>query len=241
MIVYQEQVMQIASEVGGFSLGQSDMLRRAMGKKKKDVMDQMKDEFLAGAKTKKIDLNVAEKIFDLCYKFAEYGFNKSHSAAYAMISYQTAFLKTHYAKEYALGLLLSVLGNTERTAIYTSETKRLGIDIVPPTINTSIYTHQLDNNRIIFGLGSIKGIGEMPVDNIVKERELNGPYTSIFNLFDRLKTKDVNKRVFEHLIKAGALDELDKNRSKLLGCYEDILDKIRISLHLKGKWGYFKH
>ena len=192
-------------------------------------MDQMKDEFLAGAKTKKIDLNVAEKIFDLCYKFAEYGFNKSHSAAYAMISYQTAFLKTHYAKEYALGLLLSVLGNTERTAIYTSETKRLGIDIVPPTINTSIYTHQLDNNRIIFGLGSIKGIGEMPVDNIVKERELNGPYTSIFNLFDRLKTKDVNKRVFEHLIKAGALDELDKNRSKLLGCYEDILDKMHVS------------
>ena len=158
MIVYQEQVMQIATAVGGFSLGQSDMLRRAMGKKKKDVMDQMKDEFLAGAKLKKIDVGVAEKIFDLCYKFAEYGFNKSHSAAYALISYQTAYLKTHHSDEYLLGLLLSVLGNTDRTAIYVAEAKRIGMVIVPPDVNTSYYLHQLNDGELTFGLGSIKGL-----------------------------------------------------------------------------------
>ena len=129
MIVYQEQVMQIASEIGGFSLGESDMLRRAMGKKKKDVMDQMKWQFLDGAKTKGFDVGIAEKIFELCYKFAEYGFNKSHSAAYALISYQTAYLKAHYPKEYMIALLNSVLGNTDRTAVYVSEARRLKMEL----------------------------------------------------------------------------------------------------------------
>jgi len=242
MIVYQEQVMQIASEVGGFSLGQSDMLRRAMGKKKKDVMDEMKDAFLAGAKNKKINLGIAEKIFDLCYKFAEYGFNKSHSAAYAVISYQTAYLKTHYSHEYVLGLLQSVLGNTDRTSVYVSEAKRLGIRIVPPSVNESIYEYQLNDAGIVFGLGSIKGIGEAPVERLVAERELNGPFVSVFDLFNRLNGKDVNKRVFDHLIKAGALDTLDPNRSKLLGCYEDILDKMQVSSRhsLQGQVGLFQ-
>ena len=242
MIVYQEQVMQIATAVGGFSLGQSDMLRRAMGKKKKDVMDQMKDEFLAGAKKKKIDVSIAEKIFDLCYKFAEYGFNKSHSAAYAMVSYQTAYLKTHYPNEYLLGLLLSVLGNTERTAIYVSEAKRLGIGIIPPNVNESLYLHVLNDGNIIFGLGSIKGIGEAPVETIVNERQENGPYESVFDFFNRLKGRDVNKRVVEHLIRSGALDCLEKNRSKLLGCFEDILDKMQVSARhsSEGMMGLFQ-
>ena len=242
MIVYQEQVMQIATAVGGFSLGQSDMLRRAMGKKKKDVMDQMKDEFLSGAKQKKIDVGIAEKIFDLCYKFAEYGFNKSHSAAYAMVSYQTAYLKTHYPNEYLLGLLMSVLGNTDRTAIYVSEAKRLGIGIVPPNVNASVYLHVLKDGAIIFGLGSIKGIGEAPVDTIVQERNANGPFVSVFDFFNRLKGRDVNKRVVEHLIRSGALDCLDENRSKLLGCFEDILDKMQSSARhsSEGMMGLFQ-
>ena len=242
MIVYQEQVMQIATAVGGFSLGQSDMLRRAMGKKKKDVMDQMKDEFLAGAKVKKIDVGIAEKIFDLCYKFAEYGFNKSHSAAYALVSYQTAYLKTHYPSEYVLGLLLSVLGNTERTAVYVSEAKRLGIEVVPPNVNVSKYRHELVDGALVFGLGSIKGIGEAPVETIVNERIQNGPYKSAYDFFDRVKGRDVNKRVVEHLIRAGALDCVDENRSKLLGVYEDILDKMATSMRhqQEGQVGLFQ-
>ncbi|MEK9726960.1 MAG: DNA polymerase III subunit alpha, partial [Candidatus Margulisiibacteriota bacterium] len=242
MIVYQEQVMQIATAVGGFSLGQSDMLRRAMGKKKKDVMDQMKDEFLAGAKKKSINVGVAEKIFDLCYKFAEYGFNKSHSAAYALISYQTAYLKTHFRDEYVLGLLLSVLGNTDRTAVYVAEAKRLGMRIVPPDVNVSNYVHVLLDGSLVFGLGSIKGIGESPVATIVKERQSGGPFKSAFDFFNRIKGQDVNKRVVEHLIRAGALDSVEKNRSKLLGCYEDILEKMHTSMRHQqaGQVGLFQ-
>ena len=213
-----------------------------MGKKKKDVMDQMKDEFLQGAKAKKLNVSVAEKIFDLCYKFAEYGFNKSHSAAYAMISYQTAYLKTHYPNEYLLGLLLSVLGNTERTAVYVSEAKRLGIEIVAPNVNHSIYNHNLEDGAIVFGMGSIKGIGEAPVAAIVNEREANGLYQSVFDFFNRLKSSDVNKRVVEHLIKVGALDSLDDNRSKLLAVYEDILEKMQVSARhsTQGQVGLFQ-
>jgi DNA polymerase-3 subunit alpha len=242
MIVYQEQVMQIATAVGGFSLGQSDMLRRAMGKKKKDVMDQMKDEFLAGAKAKSLNVGIAEKIFDLCYKFAEYGFNKSHSAAYALVSYQTAYLKTHYPNEYLLGLLLSVLGNTDRTAVYVSEAKRLGINVIPPDVNHSTYLHQLDGDDLIFGMGSVKGVGEAPVETIVSERQENGRYTSVFDFFNRIKGRDVNKRVVEHLIRAGALDSIEKNRSKLLGVYEDILDKMQVSMRHQqaGQVGLFQ-
>ena len=182
------------------------------------------------------------KFFDLCYKFAEYGFNKSHSVAYAMVSYQTAYLKTHYPNEYLLGLLLSVLGNTERTAIYVSEAKRLGIGIIPPNVNESLYLHVLNDGNIIFGLGSIKGIGEAPVETIVNERQENGPYESVFDFFNRLKGRDVNKRVVEHLIRSGALDCLEKNRSKLLGCFEDILDKMQVSARhsSEGMMGLFQ-
>jgi DNA polymerase-3 subunit alpha len=242
MIVYQEQVMQIATAVGGFSLGQSDMLRRAMGKKKKDVMDQMKHDFLNGAKTKKIDVTIAEKIFELCYKFAEYGFNKSHSAAYALVSYQTAYLKAHYPRPYLLGLLLSVLGNTDRTAVYVSEAKRMGIRVLPPNVNTSVYLHEFVGDDLVFGLGSIKGIGEAPVETLVTERRKHGPFSSVFDFFDRLKGKDVNKRVVEHLIRAGALDSIDANRSKLLACYEQILDKMTVSMRHQnaGQVGLFQ-
>jgi DNA polymerase III subunit alpha len=237
MIVYQEQVMQIATEVGGFTLGESDMLRRAMGKKKKDVMDQMKDKFIAGAKKKKIKVEIADKIFELCYKFAEYGFNKSHSAAYAMVSYQTAYLKAHFPAEYIVALMRSMLGNTERTAIYLAEAKRLGLSIFSPNVNHSEYEHRLDLDEgiIYFGLGSIKAIGEQPVETLVTERKQNGPFLSVFDFFNRLKGKDVNKRVVEHLIKTGALDCLEKNRSRLVGCYEEIMEKMNISARHSNK------
>lgn len=228
MIVYQEQVMQIASVIGGFSLGESDMLRRAMGKKKKSVMDQMRQQFLTGATQKKIDVVKAEKIFDLCYKFAEYGFNKSHSAAYAFITYQTAYLKAHYPNEYMVALLNSVLGNTDRLSVYFFELKRLNIPFVIPCVNQSLHCFHLRDNTVYFGLGSVKGVGEQPVQDIITER-LNGPFTSMYDFFHRLKGSDVNKRVVEHLIKAGAFAAIESNKNKLLGCYEPVMEKMHIS------------
>ncbi len=241
MIVYQEQVMQIATTVGGFTLGESDMLRRAMGKKKKDEMAKMRDAFLSGAKQQGIAPEVAEKVFNLCDKFAEYGFNKSHSAAYALISYQTAYLKAHFPREYMLGLLLSVVGNTDRTAVYVAEAKRLGLVVAPPNVNRSHYSPILEGDTIVFGLGGIKAIGEAPVQALVQEREANGPFTTLFDFFNRLNGRDINKRVFEHLIRVGALDDIDPNRSRLLGCYEQILEHMAHSRRhrMAGQVGLF--
>lgn len=229
MIVYQEQVMQIASSVGGFSLGQADMLRKAMGKKQKDVMDEMRVDFLDGAKEKSINVKIAEKIFDLCYKFAEYGFNKSHSAAYALISFQTAYLKAHYPNEYMAALLSSVLGVTEKISMYIAECTRMKIEVLPPDVNGSKTDFTIVPEGIRFGLAAIKNVGDGAIESIVTNREEDGPYKSLSDLCLRVDLRQVNKRVVESLIKSGAMDSLD-DRSKLLGCYEDIIEQAQIAL-----------
>jgi len=222
MIVYQEQVMQIASTVGGFSLGQADMLRRAMGKKKKDVMDQMRDEFLKGASEKKFPAKIATKIFDLMYKFAEYGFNKSHSAAYALISFQTAYLKSNYPLEYMASLLSSVLGNTEKATLYITECKAMGIDVLPPCINESDYGFVVRGKAIRFGLGAIKNVGEGAIESIIESRDGNA-YENLNDFCSKVNLKHVNKRVIESLIKCGGFDRL--------GDRGDYLDHFEASLN----------
>ncbi len=224
MIVYQEQVMQIASAVGGFSLGQADMLRRAMGKKNKAEMDQLRDTFLDGAKALSIDIGKAGYIFDLCYKFAEYGFNKSHSAAYALISYQTAFLKVHYPAEYVASLISSVLGSADKVSLYATEAKRLGHPVLPPDINESGKNFTVTPTGLRFGLMAIKNVGETAIDTIITARDkVNGKFNSFRHFCDQLDYRIVNKRVVESLIKVGCFDLMD-DRNRLLEIHEWVLD-----------------
>lgn len=230
MIVYQEQVMQIASVIGGFSLGQADMLRRAMGKKKKSEMDKMKVSFLAGAKKNKIPEQKAVKIFDLCYKFAEYGFNKSHSAAYALISYQTAYLKAHFPVAYMTALLSSVLGSGEKAALYVNNCKKMNISILKPCINKSkndfiIETNSEQKNSIRLGLAAIKNVGEGAIESIVSKRPDQG-YKDLFDFCLKVDLRQVNKRVIESLIFSGAMDVFDQ-RNILLSIYESTIEQAQ--------------
>lgn len=229
LIVYQEQVMQIASTIGGFSLGQSDMLRRAMGKKKKEEMDRLRDEFLQGAAENEVPKATAGKIFDLCYKFAEYGFNKSHSAAYALISYHTAYLKANYPREYLTALLSSVLGTSDKTSLYIQECRRMNINVLPPDVNHSQADFSIEGDDIRFGLKAIKNVGEGAIESIVQNREENGPYTSIEDFCVRVDMKQVNKRVIESLVKCGAMDSLGP-REVLMGSYEGSVESAQIML-----------
>ncbi len=223
MILYQEQVMQIASTIGGFSLAQADMLRRAMGKKKKSEMDRLKDEFLKGAEEKEFPVATANKVFELCYKFAEYGFNKSHSAAYAQISYHTAFLKANYTLEYMTALLSTVMGAADRMMMYISDCRDMGIECLQPDVNSSLRLFSIEEKAIRFGLGGIKNVGEGAIESIVEIRK-SGPYESMMDLLLRVDLKQVNKRVVESLIKAGAFDSLEPNRGLLLETYERSLE-----------------
>ncbi len=226
LIVYQEQVMQIASIVGGFTLGQADVLRRAMGKKKKEEMDRMKEDFIQGAKNKNISEKKAEKIFDLCYKFAEYGFNKSHSAAYALISYQTAYLKTNYPKEYMASLLSSILASSDKISLYIDELKEMGIKIFSPNINESEFDFTICDEGIKFGLGAIKNVGEGAIENIINQRKKQ-PFTDLLDFLIRIDLRLTNKRVIESLIKSGALDIFGK-RDYLLKIHEKALEYAQI-------------
>ena len=234
MIVYQEQVMQIASTIAGFSLGQADMLRRAMGKKKKDVMDKLRVEFIDGAKQRNIAVNKANDVFDLCYKFAEYGFNKSHSAAYAMISFQTAFLKANYTVDYMASLLSSVVNNSDKTALYMQECKDLGVSVLPPDVNESkrffsvvtVSTATGDSYAgIRFGLGAIKNVGDGAIDSIIEQ----APFKDLSDFCLKVDLKQCNKRVLESLIKAGAMDSFGE-RSYLLAIFEIVMEKAQITI-----------
>jgi len=234
LIVYQEQVMQIASVIGGFTLGQADMLRRAMGKKKKEEMDKLRDEFIEGAKKKEINADKARYIFELCYKFAEYGFNKSHSAAYALISFQTAYLKANYPVEYMAALLSSILGVADRVSIYIQECKRLGIPVLPPDVNASDISFSIQNipqengqsvRAIRFGLGAIKNVGDAAIRLILEQRNIK-PFTSFADFCVRVDLKTVNKRVIESLIKCGGFDSL-ADRAQLLACFESIIEQAQ--------------
>ena len=218
IILYQEQVMQIAQVLAGYTLGEADMLRRAMGKKKPEEMAKQRSVFAEGAKKKGIDPELAAKIFDLVEKFAGYGFNKSHSAAYALISYQTGWLKEHYPAEFMASVLSSDMDKTDKVVGFMNEARRMGLTIKQPSINES-ESHFVANEKgeIIYGLGAIKGVGGQALIKISEERKANGEYTGVF---DFIKRVNPNKRVLSALIRSGAFDQFEFNRATLMANYE---------------------
>lgn len=217
VILYQEQVMKIASVLANFTLGDADLLRRAMGKKIASEMGEQREKFLAGAKENKIPDRKAAKIFDLMAKFAEYGFNKSHSAAYALISYQTAYLKTHYPVEYMACVLTVEASNTDKLIFYLAECQSLGIQVLPPNVNESALHFQvIDEKTICFGLVGVKGVGEGAIEQMMSMREGAGPFTSIFDFCERVDARKANRRVLEALVKCGAFDFTFAFRSQML-------------------------
>jgi len=218
IFVYQEQVMQMSQRLAGYSLGGADLLRRAMGKKKADEMAKQRQVFTEGAGGRGIDAGIATQVFDLMEKFANYGFNKSHAAAYALVSYHTAWLKTHHPAEFMAAVLSCEMNHTETVVTMVDECKRMGLDVQPPDINRSQYRFTVPSaGRIAYGLGAIKGVGEGAVDGIIAERDANGPYTDLFDFCRRIDLKKVNKRVLEALVFAGALDGFGLNRPSLIG------------------------
>ncbi|HXH32431.1 MAG TPA: DNA polymerase III subunit alpha [Bacteriovoracaceae bacterium] len=224
IIVYQEQVMNIARVVAGYSLGQADMLRRAMGKKKAEEMAMHKQIFIKGAGERGFDLVKSEQLFDLMEKFAEYGFNKSHAVAYSVISFQTAFLKKYYPAQFFAALLGTEINNKEKITSYIQEAKDFDIAILPPDVNESLWLFNVIGDTIRFGLGAIKGVGEAAVEEIVRERESNGFFKGYVDFCERINLKSVNKRVMEALIKVGAFDSCEKfNRKTLLENMEFII------------------
>mgnify|MGYP000739354526 FL=1 len=216
VIVYQEQVMQIAQVLAGYSLGGADMLRRAMGKKKPEEMAKQRELFLEGAKNRDIDEKTAGPIFDLMEKFAEYGFNKSHSAAYALVAYQTAWLKAHYPAAFMAAVLSADMDNTDKVVGLIDDCRDLGINVLPPDVNNSqIQFTVADEKSIRYGLGAIKGVGEAALAGIVSERAQGKPFTSLYDFCQRVDMKKVNRRVMNSLVKAGALDALGGHRASL--------------------------
>ena len=225
-IVYQEQVMQIVRELGGFSFGHADLLRRAMSKKKADAMEAERGKFIEGCAENDISENTANALFDEMAGFASYAFNKSHAAAYAVISYRTAYLKAHYTKYYMSALLSSVLGNFEKTAEYISESAKYGIKVLPPNINESKVSFAVVGDNIRFGLLALKNVGQQFIENIIYERN-RGEFTSFEDFIDRMKnTPQMNKRQVESLIKSGAFDGLGAKRSQLYATYEKQMDAL---------------
>jgi DNA polymerase III subunit alpha len=224
VIVYQEQVMQIAQVLAGYSLGGADLLRRAMGKKKAEEMAKERAKFEAGAAERGVDPNVATGIFDLMEKFAEYGFNKSHSAAYALVAYQTAWLKVHYPAEFMAAVLSSDMDNTDKVVGFLDEVRALKIVIQPPDVNASTFMFEaVEPNTIRYGLGAVKGVGEGAVENVVRERERGGRYADLLDFCRRNETSKLNRRVIEALIHAGALDGLGPNRASLMLSLPEVL------------------
>lgn len=227
VIVYQEQVMQIASALAGYSLGEADLLRRAMGKKKAEEMDAQRERFLQGAKEKKIDAQKAEKIFDLMAKFAEYGFNKSHSAAYALVSYQTAYLKTHFPTEFMTAILSNEMHDTDKVLYYIQDCRHHGIKVHAPHINQSFWEFTVAGEKeIAYGLGAIKNVGEGAVLSLVESREKRKPqgFTSYYDFIEGVDFKKVNRRVLEGMIKSGALDHFNEKRKAMLDGLEQASD-----------------
>ncbi|MEM5794798.1 MAG: DNA polymerase III subunit alpha, partial [Bacillota bacterium] len=222
VILYQEQVMQIASIMAGFSLGQADLLRRAMGKKKPEVLAAQRENFLAGAVERGIERALAGELFDLMAHFADYGFNKSHSAAYAVVAYQTAYLKANYPQEYMAALLTSVMATNEKIAYYIEQCRHMGIKVLPPDINASGTSFTVVGGDIRFGLAAVKNVCKAAIDSIVQARQDGGAFASVFDFCRRTDPRTMNKRVLESLIKCGAFDTLHGKRLPLL----QVLDQL---------------
>ena len=227
VIVYQEQVMKIANILANYSLGDADILRRAMGKKKADVMDEEKVKFMAGAEKNNVDVKKAEYVFDLMAKFAGYGFNKSHSAAYALISYQTAYLKAHYPSQFMAALLSCDMNNTDKVVLYINECREHSIDVRPPDINESLIDFSVHDDRIRFGLAAVKNVGRAALHSIIEEREKGGKYTSLEDFCNRVDSRKVNSRVIESLIKSGSFDSVGCRRSQLMAIIDQAMDKAK--------------
>src|SRR5438094_2019367 len=243
VMIYQEQVMAAASKLAGYSLAQADLLRRAMGKKDKEKMAKERQNFIAGcAHTNKIPEKKANAIFDLLEKFAGYGFNKSHSAAYGLISYQTAYLKAHYPVEFMAGLLSNEINNTDKISVFVGECKRMGISILPPDVNKSGLKFIPESSACVslankgeasedaratmsirYGLAAIKHVGEAAMETAIREREQRGDFTSLEDFCARLDSRVANRKMLESLIKAGVFDFLGRDRAEVYGCIDDAM------------------
>ncbi|WP_375751080.1 DNA polymerase III subunit alpha [Vibrio sp. HN007] len=222
IILYQEQVMQIAQILAGYTLGGADMLRRAMGKKKPEEMAKQRAVFEEGSIKNGVDGELAMKIFDLVEKFAGYGFNKSHSAAYALVSYQTLWLKTHYPAEFMAAVMTADMDNTEKVVGLVDECIRMGLKVLPPDINSGLYRFNVDETgAVVYGIGAIKGVGEGPIEIIIEARNKDGYFKDLFDFCARIDLKKVNKRVIEKLIQAGALDRLGPHRAAMMASLDD--------------------
>jgi len=227
VILYQEQVMQIAKVLAGYSLGEADILRRAMGKKKPEEMEQQRGKFMTGAMKNGIAEAMADKIFNQMATFAEYGFNKSHSAAYALLAYQTAYLKAHYPAQYMSALLSCDMDNTDKVVASIDECRKLGLEVLPPDINASEQDFTVKKKGIRFGLEAVKNVGHAALDNIIEERKTNGAFDTFFDFCQRIDGSRVNRKVIESLIKVGAFDSLGARRAQLMQGLDQALERAR--------------
>ena len=241
-IVYQEQVMEICRRLAGFSLGKADLVRRAMSKKKADVMEKERENFVVGCKKNGIDERTADKIFDDMSSFASYAFNKSHAAAYAYLSYQTAYLKCHYPKEYMASLITCVIENTDKVIGYINECEKMGIKVFPPNINYSEAGFSVDGDGLRFGLSAIKNLGNSVISQIIDERKKNGEYLSFYNFCKRCHSMGLNKRSMESLIKSGSMDEFNLNRRTLYLNYDTVLESFgsQKKKNIEGQLDFFE-
>ncbi|WP_439841532.1 DNA polymerase III subunit alpha [Aeromonas taiwanensis] len=224
IILYQEQVMQIAQTLAGYTLGGADMLRRAMGKKKPEEMAKQRAGFEEGAIKNGVDGELAMKIFDLVEKFAGYGFNKSHSAAYALVSYQTLWLKTHFPAEFMAAVMTADMDNTDKIVTLVDECQRMGLTVIPPDVNTGRYRFSVnEDGHIVYGIGAVKGVGEGPIEAILEARDRDGAFRDLFDFCNRVDIKKLNKRVMEKLILSGAMDRLGPHRAALMATLEEAM------------------
>jgi DNA polymerase III subunit alpha len=227
IIIYQEQVMQIAQTLAGFTAGEADILRRAMGKKKRAELEKQKEKFVSGATKNGIKKDVANYVFTKIEPFADYGFNKSHAVAYALIAFQTAYLKTYYKEEFIAASMTTTLTNTSKLREYVEELKRLKVEVIRPSINDCYAEFKAGTNKIFYGLGAIKSVGFEAISNVVSEREKHGKFKTFTDFINRINPKDVNKLQLEGLVKAGAFDEIDPNRKKLFEAIPKIIQTIK--------------
>jgi DNA polymerase-3 subunit alpha len=216
--------MLISQVIGGFSMPEADKLRKAMGKKKMDIIDAMRNKFLEGARKKNIDLNFASELWGQMAKFGEYGFNKSHSAAYALVTYETAYLKAHYTIQYMTALLST---QPDDVTVFINDCRHHGIQVLPPSINRSCNDFTIEGDKIRFGFSAIKGLGEKAIESIIGARGKAGGFSSLKSFFESVELMTVNKGILEALIKAGAFDEIHGNRAQLYASMETMLDTAR--------------
>lgn len=224
IMIYQEQIMMVAQRMGGYSLGEADVLRRIMGKKQPELLPPEEEKFVRQAVAKGYDEKTAKEVFDKMAMFAGYGFNKSHSAAYSVVAYQTMFFKANYPAEYMAAVLSHNMNDIKKVSFFIEECQRIGIEVDPPNINTAKGRFIARNNRVQYGMAAIKGVGSSAIDQIVKERSENGEFRSLFDFSARIDTRICNKKTIESLIQAGAFDSLHENRAQLLASIEDVLN-----------------